>query len=99
MKIITLKKNNMTATIQLPVFTETRVFDFVKDFGKWFIELPAYEGSREDLRTVAGADTLLDLLSKNGNRVSFKISVEESLQIKIEKQFEVPLSRGFFYHN
>ena len=89
----------MTATIQLPVFTETRMFDFVKDFGKWFIELRAYEGSREDLRTVAGADTWLDLLSKNGNRVRLKISVEEHLQNKIEKQFEVPLFRYFFYHN
>ncbi|MFM8951166.1 MAG: DUF6717 family protein [Bacteroidota bacterium] len=87
----------MTATIQLPVFTETRVFDFVKDFGKWYIELPEYEGSREDLRMVAGADTWLDLLSKNGNRVSLKISVEEALQNRIEKQFEVPVFGGAYY--
>lgn len=89
----------MSARIQAPVFSETRVFDFVKDRSKWYVELPEYDGSRDDLRMVAGADTWLDLLSKNGNRVSLKISVEESLQNKIEKQFEVPESGGFFYHN
>lgn len=89
----------MTATNQLHVFTETRVFDFVKDSGRWYVELPEYDGSREGLRLVAGADTWLDLLSKNGNRISMKINVEETLQDKIEKQFEVPLFGGFFYQN
>ncbi len=87
----------MTATIQSPVLTETRVFDFVKDFGKWYIELPEYDGSREDLRMVAGADTWLDRLSDDSNRVTMKISVSEVLENKIDKLFEVPVFGGAYY--
>lgn len=84
----------MTATIQQPAFTETRVFDFVKDRGKGYLELPVYDGSRDDLRIVSGADTWLDMLSSNGTQVSMRISLNELLPDRIERFFEMPSIGG-----
>jgi hypothetical protein len=83
--------------IQNSISVNTRVFDFVKDNGKWYIELDEYDGSREDLRMVAGADTWLDRLSSGSDRVTMKISVTELLENKIEKLFEVPVFGGAYY--
>ena len=41
-----------------------RRFKFYKeDTGKWFVELPEWEGERDDLEMVMGADILLEILS------------------------------------
>ena len=87
----------MSARIQAPVFSETRVFDFVKDRSKWYLELPEYDGSRDDLRMVAGADTWLDMLSSNGTQVSMRISLNEQLPNRIERFFEMPVIGGAYY--
>ena len=44
--------------------------------GQWYIDLPAYieqGGSKAALQMVAGADTMLDLLSENGNEVTLEV--------------------------
>jgi hypothetical protein len=47
---------------------------FIKDDNKlWFIDLPNWIGSHSALQMVAGADTLLDLLSNNGKEVTIEV--------------------------
>lgn len=40
----------------------TRRLKFSKELDGWFVVLPEWDGSREDLQMVAGADTFLDIL-------------------------------------
>ena len=42
---------------------------FSKDSTGWYIDLPNWQGSKEDLAMVCGADTLLDELSNNSDYV------------------------------
>ena len=41
--------------------------NFIKEFetGRWYIDLPQWEGNKEDLEMVSGADTLLNMLVMN----------------------------------
>lgn len=50
--------------------------NFEKDNTGWYIILPSWKGPRSSLAMVAGADTLLDELSNNGNYISLDISLE-----------------------
>lgn len=44
----------------------SRVLNFYRtESQRWFVNLPEYEGPVEDLEMVAGADTLLDIISMN----------------------------------
>jgi predicted alpha/beta-hydrolase family hydrolase len=56
------------------------VHKFYKDDEGWFIDLPEFLeaglGTKANLAMVAGADTLLDKLSNNGNNISLIISDE-----------------------
>ena len=81
------------------VFTDAAVkeFLFVKDKDKWYIDLPEYDGSREDLRMVAGADTWLDMLSGNGDCARLRISTSDPLANRLDRIFEVPLVGGAYY--
>jgi hypothetical protein len=56
---------------------EARNFKFYKEEdGKWYINLPEWQGDKEELEMVAGADILLDVLSNNTNEVHVKFGVE-----------------------
>lgn len=44
--------------------------DFYKDSTGWFIDLPDYPGEKWDLQMVAGADKMLDVLSKGSDLVT-----------------------------
>ncbi len=46
-------------------------FDFEKDFnGNWYVVMPEWEGLKEELQMVMGADTMLDIISNNTNKVT-----------------------------
>ena len=47
---------------------------FVKEGISWYIDLPLWTGDKADLQMVAGADTFLDFLSNNGDRVEMMAS-------------------------
>jgi len=38
-------------------------FEFYKEDGRWYIDLPEWEGSKDDLEMVLGADALLECLA------------------------------------
>jgi len=69
---------------------------FIKRFykdpdGRWFIDLPEYIqaglGDKSNLEMVAGADRLLDMVSKNTNEVTIRFSSEpfENYNYKLER--------------
>ena len=40
-------------------------FRFYKEVtGRWYVDLPEWEGAKDDLEMVAGADTFLEILSQ-----------------------------------
>jgi hypothetical protein len=49
---------------------------FNRESGRWYIDLPSWEGDKEELEMVAGADVLLDHLSNNEDTVSLLVSEE-----------------------
>ena len=51
-------------------------YRFNKEDGNWYIDLPNWEGPKSDLAMVAGADTLLDELSNNGDTVLLSLVTE-----------------------
>jgi hypothetical protein len=53
------------------------ILTFNKENSRWYVELPSYPGPKEDLEMVAGADTLLDTLSNNGESITLEISESE----------------------
>lgn len=54
-----------------------RKFRFYKEkTGKWYIDLPKYKGPKADLQMVAGADTMLDIVSNSGTDTSLILAEE-----------------------
>lgn len=52
-----------------------RVFKFYKEeSGRWYIDLPEWEGSKNDLEMVAGADMFLEILSQDECKVDITLS-------------------------
>ena len=53
---------------------------FYKENGMWYIDLPEYLeaglGTKNNLLMVAGADTLLDILSNNGTEITIEFGDE-----------------------
>lgn len=69
----------------------TRTLSFNMEYGNWYVDLPEFLGEglgmKADLMMVDGADTFLDLLSKNGNKITLTLSYELFIgsHCKIEK--------------
>lgn len=52
-------------------------FNFYKEQdNRWFINLPDWEGDKDDLEMVMGADTMLDILAQGDDNVSLSMSKE-----------------------
>ena len=76
------------------------LFRFDKDSEKrWFINLPEYPGSKEDLQMTEGMDDLLNILSNNFNKVYLKISnkrFNKSFQLKYKE--DSPFETSALYY-
>ena len=42
----------------------------------WYVVLPEWEGSKEELQMVMGADIMLDIIAKTNNTVELEITLE-----------------------
>jgi hypothetical protein len=51
-------------------------FEFYKEHGRWYIDLPEWEGSKEDLEMVLGADMLLDNIARGNDWCKITLSDE-----------------------
>lgn len=47
--------------------------------GQWYVVLPNYEGDKEDLEMVDGADKLLDRLSDGDTKCTIEVSIDSPL--------------------
>lgn len=71
---------------------------FVKEYGRWYIDLPQWTGSRSDLLMVAGADTLLEKLSENNDEVAIALDVNPFESANVMKMlFKTPVVGGATY--
>lgn len=53
-------------------------FKFVRENDyRWFAVIPEWQGSKEDLEMVMGADTMLDYIAQEKNEVVLTLSEEE----------------------
>lgn len=55
------------------IFTFEKMID-----DRWFVVLPEWDGDKDDLEMVLGADTMLDILSQGDNKISITIATEPS---------------------
>jgi hypothetical protein len=54
-----------------------RSFLFQKDIdSRWFAVIPEWEGERDELEMVMGADTMLDIISQGQDEVRLTLSTE-----------------------
>jgi hypothetical protein len=51
-----------------------RNFKFEREGNRWFIVLPEWEGIKDDLEMVCGADTMLDIVAQGENTAFMTIS-------------------------
>lgn len=82
----------------------TMTHTFYKDQTGWYIDLPEFFekglGTKDNLAMVAGADTYLDILSGNSDRVTLELSIApfegatEMIQTKKGADFEILNSIG-----
>lgn len=92
------------------------IHTFYKDESGWFIDLPEFIeqglGTKANLAMVLGADTFLDKLSNNGNKITLELSENSDLinnkdgvlfftdfSTPVEKLKEVghPIQTGAYY--
>ncbi|HYE54736.1 MAG TPA: DUF6717 family protein [Chitinophagaceae bacterium] len=53
-----------------------RTYKFIREANRWYIDLPAYieqGGDKAELEMVAGADTMLDIMSEGASSVTLTI--------------------------
>lgn len=71
--------------------------------GKWYVDLPDWEGSHSDLEMVSGADIMLDMLSSYTNSVELKIATnpllltEQFLTLSFVEMAD-DIGNGAYYH-
>ena len=46
---------------------------FVKENGRWYIDIPEWEGTKEELEMVSGADDLLDYFAKGKDSIVLEV--------------------------
>ncbi|MAX51478.1 MAG: hypothetical protein CMH22_05820 [Methylophaga sp.] len=73
-------------------------FTFYRDLeNRWYIDLPNWEGDKEDLEMVAGADTMLDIIAQGRDRVRVKISLKPFEDCDFVLTFEKESNNGGDY--
>ena len=65
---------------------------------KWFIDLPEWEGSVEELQMICGADSLLDIISQGEYYANLVISLEPQEECEtLTKMYDTPDIGGSYY--
>lgn len=64
---------------------------------RWYVDLPEWEGSKDDLEMVMGADTLLDIIAQGKESVRVQISNEHFEGWKYRLEFNREEFEGGWY--
>lgn len=75
-------------------------FKFVKEEGRWFVELDNWQGDRDDLEMVLGADTMLDILAQGEGEIDVTLSEEKvPCKMRLTKKTEDELGAWYKLHS
>lgn len=75
-----------------------KTYKFIKEIdGRWFIDLPEWDGSKDDLEMVMGADTMLDIIAQGSDAVDVTISTEKFDGFEYELTFKEHYCDGGWY--
>lgn len=71
-----------------------------EESGRWFIVLPEWDGYKEDLEMVSGADDMLDIIANGKNTVELMVSVDpfENADVLIFDKFGPSQYEGGAYY-
>ena len=73
-------------------------FKFVKEYNKWYVVLPEWEGPKADLEMVLGADTMLDIIAQGEHEVTVVISTKPFDGSNFTLTYLREESEGGWYH-
>ena len=73
-------------------------FKFELEKGKWYIVLPEWKGTKEELEMVCGADTMLDIMSQGEDFVFATISEEDFDNYTFKLTYSSDSSGGAYYN-
>ena len=81
---------------------DRRVYTFLKENGRWFIDLPEYlqqGGSKADLEMVSGADEMLDAMARGRKKLTIELDREPfdgADLLELEELCEAPMGGGYY---
>lgn len=70
---------------------------FYREENKWYVSVPTWIGSKDELEMVCGADTMLDILSKGEESVWLELSPEKITDHKAELHLQDIDESGGYY--
>lgn len=75
-----------------------KCYKFIKEAGdRWYIDLPNWEGSKDELEMVEGADILLDIIAQDESIVDVTISTSYFPEAEFTLDFRRIDSAGAWY--
>jgi hypothetical protein len=81
---------------------DRRVYSFLKQNGRWYIDLPEYleqGGSEADLEMVAGADEMLEVMARGKKKVSLEMdreAFEDADLLELVNLCDAPMGGGHY---
>lgn len=81
---------------------ERREYTFLKENGRWYIDLPEYlkqGGSKGDLEMVAGADEMLDIMARGKKHVTLEMDrepFEGADLLELTELCSAPMGGGYY---
>lgn len=83
------------------ISTTSKSYKFIKeDTGRWYIDLPDYQGPKADLEMVEGADKMLDYVGEGNSEVELILSEQPfdgSTQIELIHDYSKQSGGGGIY--
>lgn len=71
--------------------------NFIKEYNKWFIDLPEWTGEKDDLEMVCGADDLLEYLSNGNEKISLNIKLNYFENYRYKLEYKYSENEGAWY--
>jgi len=68
---------------------------YKEDDNRWYAFIPEWEGDKEELEMVCGADILLDLIAQGDSEVTVSFSIDEESRNKLELE-SIDESGGYY---
>ena len=80
--------------------TAVNTYKFVKESGRWYIDLPDWPGVKADLEMVEGADIMLDYVGEGSSVVDLMLAeqpFEGSATLKLIEDYAEHVGGGIYF--